>query len=58
MRATDNGPEAHLIYPRHLKYLPKASEMALPDITAQSVLLACDEYDQLGRTRFLDKYGF
>ncbi|WP_083191230.1 HNH endonuclease [Salipiger sp. CCB-MM3] len=32
--------------------------MALSDITAQSVLLACDEYDQLGKTRFLDKYGF
>ncbi len=32
--------------------------MGLSDITTASIIAACDEYDELGKTRFLKKYGF
>lgn len=32
--------------------------MALSDITSASIIAACDEYDDLGKTKFLKKYGF
>lgn len=32
--------------------------MGLPDITYDSVVAACEEFDQLGKTQFLKKYGF
>ncbi|MDO6520731.1 HNH endonuclease [Shimia thalassica] len=32
--------------------------MGLSDITATSISVACDEYDELGKTKFLKKYGF
>lgn len=32
--------------------------MTIYDITADSVVAACEEYDELGKTKFLQKYGF
>lgn len=32
--------------------------MSLSDITARSVIAACEEYNELGKTKFLKKYGF
>jgi len=32
--------------------------MGLSDITVVSISAACDEYDKLGKTKFLTKYGF
>jgi len=35
-----------------------AAQMGLSEITYDAVIAACKEFDEIGKTRFLEKYGF